>query len=503
MQAKTTSGAHGPRQKIAALPSPPRLHPQPKPPNPKPTHISRPHSRHRRASSHPPMKRAAEKQLTRDDVEAATDETAAENPAHFERAAPDVLAKRRILKVRRTAPTQPPSAAAAKPNPFASLQLPKPSVSTAAQPASEPAPGDKVEDAAAAKTPDIADSAPTGEQQPKPDDAAPPQPKKQKTSAESAPVEKPSTAEHKSPAPTAETPHSAQGEADLKKDEKPQREEGHSADKDPGDKSVSTAAPPVSTASASQPALTEQAVDGQTSKSDDQKPDHAESKPVAQNGTDAAKSQPDNIAEKDADVKATAAATDSKPASLNVSEAVNGAKPFTKLGSKPAIIFGSSASDSIKSFATAAKVDGSFKFNSGGAASPSSNAQSHEFKEQPVTSGEEDEETLFRTRTKLYSLEGESDKMRWRECGVGALKMNQHKGNKRVRLLMRSEGVLRVILNTPLHTHVKLDRATERSIRFQGYDQRTSKCYLLRFATRDACAEFIAAVDKWKESEEK
>lgn len=67
---------------------------------------------------------------------------------------------------------------------------------------------------------------------------------------------------------------------------------------------------------------------------------------------------------------------------------------------------------------------------------------------QEVESGEELEECLYQTNAKLYYL---SDiKTGWKERGVGTVKVNKDKNTNKARLVMRSRGILKVILNLPL-----------------------------------------------------
>lgn len=68
-----------------------------------------------------------------------------------------------------------------------------------------------------------------------------------------------------------------------------------------------------------------------------------------------------------------------------------------------------------------------------------------------VETGEEEEKTYFSSKAKLFQF---SDK-EWRERGIGTFKVNLKasagKGEKiPPRLIMRADGVLRVMLNTPI-----------------------------------------------------
>ena len=60
-------------------------------------------------------------------------------------------------------------------------------------------------------------------------------------------------------------------------------------------------------------------------------------------------------------------------------------------------------------------------------------------------SGEEDEEILFKERTKLYRWD--RDLNQWKERGVGDIKILYHPEKRFYRVLMRREKVLRVCAN--------------------------------------------------------
>ncbi|KAF8579940.1 hypothetical protein K439DRAFT_1663031 [Ramaria rubella] len=69
-----------------------------------------------------------------------------------------------------------------------------------------------------------------------------------------------------------------------------------------------------------------------------------------------------------------------------------------------------------------------------------------EYTEREVTTGEEEERTEHQVRAKLFALE---DGL-WKERGVGTLKLNVHKKTGRARMVLRTDGVLRLVLNTSL-----------------------------------------------------
>jgi Ran-binding protein 3 len=76
-----------------------------------------------------------------------------------------------------------------------------------------------------------------------------------------------------------------------------------------------------------------------------------------------------------------------------------------------------------------------------------------------VETGEEAEETVFSCRAKLYHFEGKE----WKERGVGTFKINtawapssEESQDRKSRLIMRTDGVHRVVLNTPIFKGMKV-----------------------------------------------
>ena len=76
-----------------------------------------------------------------------------------------------------------------------------------------------------------------------------------------------------------------------------------------------------------------------------------------------------------------------------------------------------------------------------------------------METGEETEETVFSCRAKLYHFEGKE----WKERGVGTFKINtawapssEESQDRKSRLIMRTDGVHRVVLNTPIFKGMKV-----------------------------------------------
>lgn len=74
-----------------------------------------------------------------------------------------------------------------------------------------------------------------------------------------------------------------------------------------------------------------------------------------------------------------------------------------------------------------------------------------------METGEEEEDTVFSCKAKLYHFDGKE----WKERAVGTFKVNVNEQEvdgpgKKARLIMRTEGVHRVALNTPIFKGMKV-----------------------------------------------
>ncbi|KAL8243746.1 hypothetical protein R6Q59_010004 [Mikania micrantha] len=173
--------------------------------------------------------------------------------------------------------------------------------------------------------------------------------------------------------------------------------------------------------------------------------------------------------------------------------------------------------------------------------------QDERFHEQDVETGEEEEDTIFACRAKLYHFEKE-----WKERGVGTIKINvryveasltassdptthadssegsnnvKHSKNvskkknftgddpeagadddlarmeRRARLLMRTDGVHRLILNTPIFKDMHLGQhdgsePTGKTMHFTGMEEGKLKTFQIKIGKEDALKEFYwKAVD--------
>jgi len=113
--------------------------------------------------------------------------------------------------------------------------------------------------------------------------------------------------------------------------------------------------------------------------------------------------------------------------------------------------------------------------------------------EEPPPTGEENERTDFSIRGKLFVYD--VDKKDWRERGVGIMKINVSVENKSCRLVMRSDGILRLILNAKLFDGITVELASDKAVRFIVIEgDKKPSTYLLRTRTKDEAKNFINAI---------
>ncbi|KAI7907871.1 putative death-receptor fusion protein-domain-containing protein [Cokeromyces recurvatus] len=94
-----------------------------------------------------------------------------------------------------------------------------------------------------------------------------------------------------------------------------------------------------------------------------------------------------------------------------------------------------------------------------------------------VKTGEEDEDTVYQTRAKLFTLDTASGN--WKERGVGIFRINvkdedEEKGMQ-ARLVMRTDSVYRLILNLLLFEGMKVFIMQDKFVRFAGFESETKE----------------------------
>lgn len=177
-----------------------------------------------------------------------------------------------------------------------------------------------------------------------------------------------------------------------------------------------------------------------------------------------------------------------------------GSSPKNGFPSGSTFLFGSNADpSSIPTFSFASLTSGSGPlFGAAAAFVPVAEASGFPaMKVVPVETGEENEETVFSANAVLFEfLDGG-----WKERGKGELKVNvSSSGEKeRSRLVMRTRGNLRLILNASLYPDMKLADIDKRGISFACVNTTTEKndsltTYALKFKDGSVKESFSSAV---------
>ncbi|XP_072516753.1 ran-binding protein 3a [Salminus brasiliensis] len=115
-----------------------------------------------------------------------------------------------------------------------------------------------------------------------------------------------------------------------------------------------------------------------------------------------------------------------------------------------------------------------------------------------VRTGEESESNVLQIQCKLFVFEKSSQS--WVERGCGLLRLNDmsstdvHNGTLQSRLVMRTQGSLRLILNTKLWAQMQVDKASEKSIRITAVDTEDQgiKVFLISASSKDSGQLFAA-----------
>jgi len=111
-----------------------------------------------------------------------------------------------------------------------------------------------------------------------------------------------------------------------------------------------------------------------------------------------------------------------------------------------------------------------------------------------VVTGEEEESNVLQANVKMYLFD--SEKKNWVERGRGVLRLNDDPvstpGHLRSRLVMRTVGSLRVVLNTKLWPNMVCEKANEKSIRISAMEENEVKIFLISCSPKDADKLFTA-----------
>ncbi|KHN44131.1 nuclear pore complex protein NUP50A-like [Glycine soja] len=425
----------------------------------------------------PTKKRAAGRELTRDTPIDDEEDAPELETGTFKRASEEVLATRRMVTIRRKQTNSAPSA-----NPFAGIRLVAPTescddpaeITTEVQSAGENAVShDSKSGEGIAKDSKKAEDGKTKQSEFKSDEAED-KPTEGKDAAEESNANKEHTEEKES--------FDDKSEVD-KEQKKDVTESGNEAKKD-------------ATHNESASKLDkEQTGDGKDSENDDDKNENT-----------------DNVDKKDS--KAESAEPSAEGGHLKSFQLLSSSQnAFTGLAgtgfSNSSFSFGSISNEgsgsifglkSDKPFGLGLSNNGSSLLGASGASAISKNEGSGlAMQEVIVETGEENEKVVFNADSVLFEFADGS----WKERGKGELKVNVASETKKARLLMRSKGNYRLILNARLYPDMKLTNMDKKGVTFACLNSASEgkgglSTFALKFKDGSIVEEFKAAVMEHK-----
>lgn len=130
-----------------------------------------------------------------------------------------------------------------------------------------------------------------------------------------------------------------------------------------------------------------------------------------------------------------------------------------------------------------------------------------DLKEQEVKTGEEGEKSVFSATAKLFELDLTNIADGWKERGLGPLHLNQCLDDpSQLRIVMRSQGLLRVILNYKITPSTELIKGLEASLapgkymRINSISDGKPVQYLVKFSNQTIRDELVDHVDTLKKT---
>ncbi|XP_018334268.1 ran-binding protein 3 isoform X1 [Agrilus planipennis] len=102
------------------------------------------------------------------------------------------------------------------------------------------------------------------------------------------------------------------------------------------------------------------------------------------------------------------------------------------------------------------------------------------YEEVEVKTGEEGETNVVQISCKLFAYD-KSTGGSWQERGRGTLRLNDQESGKEIksRLVFRTSGSLRVVLNTKIWSDMNIQQASEKSIRLTAFDNGNIRVFLV------------------------
>ncbi|XP_076353443.1 uncharacterized protein LOC143248696 isoform X2 [Tachypleus tridentatus] len=114
------------------------------------------------------------------------------------------------------------------------------------------------------------------------------------------------------------------------------------------------------------------------------------------------------------------------------------------------------------------------------------------YEEVTVVTGEEEESNVLQINCKLFAFEKNNGT--WVEKGRGILRLNDREvdGVLQSRLVMRTQGSLRLVLNTKVWAGMSLEQASHKTVRISAIDTDGVKVYLIMANPKDSEQLFSA-----------
>jgi Ran-binding protein 1 len=134
--------------------------------------------------------------------------------------------------------------------------------------------------------------------------------------------------------------------------------------------------------------------------------------------------------------------------------------------------------------------------------------------EVDVVSGEEEEEIVHSQRGKLFVygetlLDVGSGNKSWKERGIGDIRILKHREHQRMRVLMRQEKTMKVIVNHALDPRIRLEpnSGSDRSWVWSAFDfasgELVETVFAIRFADSDIAIDFKKVFEENQKEMEK
>jgi len=164
--------------------------------------------------------------------------------------------------------------------------------------------------------------------------------------------------------------------------------------------------------------------------------------------------------------------------------------PSKDFSSSPSLLFGG-----VVSPTSGTDDDGSVKTLSESAAEyTETHSNKRKYDVVDVVTGEEEESNVLQANVKMYLFD--SEKRNWTERGRGVLRLNDDPvstpGHLKSRLVMRTVGSLRVVLNTKLWPNMICEKANEKNVRISAMEENEVKIFLIACSPKDADKLFTA-----------